>query len=160
MRLPSSRPSSPSRLRSLPSVGVSAIEALSDNAATLINNGNADQEEQSVPQQLDDDNEDWGRDKEVVLPVSVVVMLTTIKSEADAIPAIMLMLVLHDSPRDQLQRASLLKNVSYKLVYQIIHSFLKKRVVCWVEESSVRFSWPGSMVSRWVTRITFQPPDN
>lgn len=75
-RLPS-RPSSPSRLRSLPSVGLSHIEALalSDNA-TGHGHGHADQDgaDGETPQQLLEDsngNEDWGRSREAVLPVGV-----------------------------------------------------------------------------------------
>jgi hypothetical protein len=75
-RLPS-RPSSPSRLRSLPSVGLSNYEALSDSVQRGDAYGgagatsHASDIDNSIIDVHNEETEDNGRSKEVLLPVSV-----------------------------------------------------------------------------------------
>lgn len=62
-RLPS-RPSSPSRLRSLPSVGLSNVEAVYSDAAFATSPVIA-----AIDDHVDEEGEDSGRSKEALLPV-------------------------------------------------------------------------------------------
>ena len=90
IRLPS-RPSSPSRLRSLPSVGVSNVEALSDGTTAFFNGNGNDMDVNSDHHHHVDPatvlssalQEDSGKDKEASLPVCTALVASALPPQAD-----------------------------------------------------------------------------